>query len=228
MSTTPMQNNSEASLETLLEFHVIRRRIYTLFFQDNVRQIFVDYAVDFIEIFEDFVEAVEAVDVDRLYRILMQILEFGEEDNDENYATNMEMNDFYEVVGEENTMNDDSDIDDEENVENRVVRRFFRILGPRLSTRLSYLRDTDGDNEDEDEDLPPLNSEEIETLEKGQVTQEMLVRIPKCLICLEAFNKDEEVISLLCEHFYHCNCINNWLKIRPTCPMCRGNPRERE
>ena len=86
MSSTPMQNNSEASLETLLEFHVIRRRIYTLFFQDNVRQIFVDYAVDFIEIFEDFVEAVEAVDVDRLFRILMQILEFGEEDNDENYA----------------------------------------------------------------------------------------------------------------------------------------------
>ena len=93
---------------------------------------------------------------------------------------------------------------------------------------VSYLRDTDGDNEDEDEDLPPFNSEEIENLEKVQVTQEMLVRIPKCLICLEAFNKDEEVISLLCEHFYHCNCINNWLKIRPTCPMCRGNPRERE
>ena len=85
MSSNPMQNNSEVSLETLLTVLEISRLLFTLFFQDNlVRQIFEEYAVDFIEVFEDFHEASIHNDVDRLLRILMQILELGEENNDEN------------------------------------------------------------------------------------------------------------------------------------------------
>ena len=78
----------------------------------------------------------------------------------------------------------------------------------------------DSDGDDDDEEDPSLDSEEIESLEKGLVTQEMQDKIPKCLICLEAFHKEEEVISLSCDHFYHCNCIQSWLKIRATCPVC--------
>ena len=61
----------------------------------------------------------------------------------------------------------------------------------------------DSDGDDDDEEDPSLDSEEIESLEKGLVTQEIQDKIPKCLICLEAFHKEEEVTSLLCDHFYH-------------------------
>ena len=39
-----------------------------------------------------------------------------------------------------------------------------------------------------------------------------------CSICRET--RCNIVIS--CNHYFHYNCLNHWLRIRPTCPMCRG------
>ena len=38
-----------------------------------------------------------------------------------------------------------------------------------------------------------------------------------CSICREAGCN----IITACEHYYHYHCLNRWLSIRPTCPMCR-------
>jgi len=73
-----------------------------------------------------------------------------------------------------------------------------------------------------------MDSEEIENLEIRMVNQEMLDNFSKCLICLDTFIiKDDEVNILPCEHFYHCICIQNWLKIQAACPICRENPQEK-
>ena len=42
-----------------------------------------------------------------------------------------------------------------------------------------------------------------------------------CSICLEKFVKKDKIITLDCEHYYHDECITNWLKKDETCPLCR-------
>jgi hypothetical protein len=43
-----------------------------------------------------------------------------------------------------------------------------------------------------------------------------------CSICLEEFNLNNKIINLKCKHFFHYNCIYNWLSKESTkCPTCR-------
>lgn len=41
----------------------------------------------------------------------------------------------------------------------------------------------------------------------------------ECSICLNLLNND--IVQLKCEHKYHKVCIDEWYKIKTTCPMCR-------
>ena len=43
-----------------------------------------------------------------------------------------------------------------------------------------------------------------------------------CVICLDNFKTDEKIIKLPCNHIYHPECIQDWLKNNITCPLCRN------
>lgn len=42
-----------------------------------------------------------------------------------------------------------------------------------------------------------------------------------CVICLDAFKKDEKISKLECNHIYHTECIKLWFTNNLSCPMCR-------
>ncbi|KAK3020086.1 hypothetical protein RJ639_003710 [Escallonia herrerae] len=44
----------------------------------------------------------------------------------------------------------------------------------------------------------------------------------ECSICLGLF-EDDEMIKVLpeCLHAYHSECVDKWLRTRPSCPLCR-------
>lgn len=42
-----------------------------------------------------------------------------------------------------------------------------------------------------------------------------------CLICLENIYPATEMIQLKCGHCFHIDCVQNWLKVKATCPTCR-------
>lgn len=42
-----------------------------------------------------------------------------------------------------------------------------------------------------------------------------------CTICQEELKLSELVKKLSCSHLYHENCIDPWLSVRNTCPVCR-------
>lgn len=42
-----------------------------------------------------------------------------------------------------------------------------------------------------------------------------------CAICLDGFAADEEAREMPCKHMYHSDCIEKWLRVRGTCPVCR-------
>jgi hypothetical protein len=42
-----------------------------------------------------------------------------------------------------------------------------------------------------------------------------------CKICYQDFNIKEYKRNLKCNHFFHKKCIDKWIKIKNTCPICR-------
>jgi len=47
----------------------------------------------------------------------------------------------------------------------------------------------------------------------------------RCTICLEDFNKNEEIQLAPCNHGYHKECLANWLTVKSSCPMCQARLR---
>lgn len=48
---------------------------------------------------------------------------------------------------------------------------------------------------------------------------------PCCPVCLEQYELNDDVRSLACSHTYHRRCIDQWLPIRATCPVCKNSTR---
>ena len=42
----------------------------------------------------------------------------------------------------------------------------------------------------------------------------------KCSICLGWYENGDELRILACSHHFHLNCVDEWLKITATCPLC--------
>ncbi|CAH9099688.1 unnamed protein product [Cuscuta europaea] len=43
-----------------------------------------------------------------------------------------------------------------------------------------------------------------------------------CCICLAKYVNNEELRELPCSHFFHKDCVDKWLKINNTCPLCKA------
>jgi len=50
---------------------------------------------------------------------------------------------------------------------------------------------------------------------------EALASGKNCVICLEDFEEGSKAKKLGCGHYFHPECIDRWLKISGTCPMCK-------
>uniref|UniRef100_A0A1B0BMB3 RING-type domain-containing protein n=1 Tax=Glossina palpalis gambiensis TaxID=67801 RepID=A0A1B0BMB3_9MUSC len=43
-----------------------------------------------------------------------------------------------------------------------------------------------------------------------------------CSVCLENFEFKQTVRKLGCSHEFHSQCVDKWLILKPTCPLCRA------
>ncbi|KAG4961582.1 hypothetical protein JHK82_038263 [Glycine max] len=43
-----------------------------------------------------------------------------------------------------------------------------------------------------------------------------------CCICLAKYADDDELRELPCSHVFHVECVDKWLKINATCPLCKN------
>eukprot|EP01017_Pseudomicrothorax_dubius_P005957 TRINITY_DN11628_c0_g1_i2.p1 TRINITY_DN11628_c0_g1~~TRINITY_DN11628_c0_g1_i2.p1 ORF type:complete len:133 (+),score=15.07 TRINITY_DN11628_c0_g1_i2:80-478(+) len=65
-----------------------------------------------------------------------------------------------------------------------------------------------------------LFSQEAGNVERGDETR------TTCLICMENFSGDHEIIELPeCHHVFHAKCAQEWLQRNATCPYCRNDVR---
>jgi len=65
-----------------------------------------------------------------------------------------------------------------------------------------------------------LDEEEFDNLER--IKYDKSDKSLECLICLDTFEEEENLIKIKCNHIFHCNCIKNWLcEESNKCPVCR-------
>jgi len=87
--------------------------------------------------------------------------------------------------------------------------------------------------------LPPdmdLSYEELSNLEPVYVGSKCINNLPickhdgtplpgdqtDCPVCLYEFAKGEQLKSLPCVHFFHKDCIDRWLMVGHSCPVCKA------
>jgi len=68
---------------------------------------------------------------------------------------------------------------------------------------------------------PPAAAELVEQLESQPFSEELRKSSTQCSICMTDYNIGDEIIQLSCDHFFHTDCIKNWLSHHNTCPVCR-------
>lgn len=52
--------------------------------------------------------------------------------------------------------------------------------------------------------------------------QELPSNQTSCAVCMADFEISEELRSLACTHHFHKECIDKWLGVAPSCPVCKG------
>ncbi|KAI8800103.1 hypothetical protein BJ742DRAFT_780697 [Cladochytrium replicatum] len=70
-------------------------------------------------------------------------------------------------------------------------------------------------------DQQGAREEKISALPRVKVEQSMIEQNVDCTICQDDFVLEEELTRLPCEHYFHPPCIEPWLKINGSCPVCR-------
>ena len=48
--------------------------------------------------------------------------------------------------------------------------------------------------------------------------------IEQCSVCLEEFHQKQKLVNLPnCHHYFHKNCIKDWMAVNPICPVCKSS-----
>ena len=76
-------------------------------------------------------------------------------------------------------------------------------------------------NESNSENNQNHQNNQNQTIEKIELTFTNNLNNKNCSICLDEFNENEILFQLICNHYYHKKCINDWLRKNRSCPLCR-------
>ena len=69
----------------------------------------------------------------------------------------------------------------------------------------------------------PTQTDLLKNMLKGKFKPEEHPEGTECIICMVEYTPEDEVVSLPCDgrHFFHSECITNWLKSNNSCPLCK-------
>ncbi|XP_011683664.1 E3 ubiquitin-protein ligase RNF126 [Strongylocentrotus purpuratus] len=73
---------------------------------------------------------------------------------------------------------------------------------------------------------PPATEVDIRRLEMITINNIHIEQSADCPVCMEAFKGDEAAKRLPCTHFFHPKCVETWLEMHNTCPVCRKSINE--
>ncbi|TKY65534.1 E3 ubiquitin-protein ligase [Spatholobus suberectus] len=111
---------------------------------------------------------------------------------------------------------------------------------PCILAILYVVADQEGATKEEIDQLPKYKFRIIKEFKKGDIEEfsrgimtesdcetatEHVISLEdaECCICLSAYDDGAELRELPCNHHFHCTCIDKWLLINATCPLCKFN-----
>eukprot|EP00824_Muranothrix_gubernata_P006410 TRINITY_DN18252_c0_g1_i1.p1 TRINITY_DN18252_c0_g1~~TRINITY_DN18252_c0_g1_i1.p1 ORF type:complete len:287 (-),score=41.71 TRINITY_DN18252_c0_g1_i1:49-816(-) len=68
---------------------------------------------------------------------------------------------------------------------------------------------------------PPASKVAVTNLVERTVTQTEAESGAECAVCKEGFPSGQSVREMPCHHFFHAECLLQWLKRHNSCPVCR-------
>lgn len=69
---------------------------------------------------------------------------------------------------------------------------------------------------------PPASRSAVEAMPAVKISEEHLsCDLSQCAVCLEEFELGSEARQMPCKHMFHSDCIQPWLKLHSSCPVCR-------
>ncbi|KAL8141660.1 hypothetical protein V2J09_014692 [Rumex salicifolius] len=80
---------------------------------------------------------------------------------------------------------------------------------------------TGGETKDEGDILAPSEGIMIECGTNNPTQHKLSAENAECCICLSAYEDGTELRELPCGHHFHCSCVDKWLYINSTCPLCK-------
>ncbi|NWR24463.1 RN215 protein, partial [Emberiza fucata] len=57
----------------------------------------------------------------------------------------------------------------------------------------------------------------------GKLPRSRACEIDSCAVCLDQFHKSQWLRVLPCSHEFHRDCVDPWLLLQQTCPLCKRN-----
>lgn len=73
----------------------------------------------------------------------------------------------------------------------------------------------------------PLDKNLLEQIPIELFNTEKSNKFTNCSICLMEYENGDKFRNLPCSHMFHPECIDKWLKLKPSCPVCKSDLRDK-
>jgi len=91
-----------------------------------------------------------------------------------------------------------------------------------MGTGLDWLIQRLAENDANHYGTPPASRSAVEAMPAVKISEEHLSSdLSQCAVCLEEFELGSEARQMPCKHMFHSDCIQPWLKLHSSCPVCR-------
>lgn len=92
------------------------------------------------------------------------------------------------------------------------------FMGPGLDWLIQRLAENDANHYG----TPPASRSAVEAMAAVKISEGHLRSdLSQCAVCLEEFEVGSEAREMPCKHMFHSDCIQPWLKLHSSCPVCR-------
>lgn len=68
---------------------------------------------------------------------------------------------------------------------------------------------------------PPASKASMEAMPSFEIGEDAESSVGECVVCLEEYERGVVVKEMPCKHRFHDKCIEKWLGIHGSCPVCR-------